>query len=118
MNLLLAVKVLTASATNQNRAGYLHELDTYRTLNEYVKAEVPGPPLPFLPDLRDNFEISGPHGDHLCFVFVAQSTTVTEFTCSTTSRSLRLHVVQLVLADVVSALEILHSAGLIHTGKF
>ena len=91
-------------------------MDTLRTLNEYIEAEVLDKPTFYLPKLRDNFEVSGPHGDHLCLVFIAQSTSVNEFRRSTPSKTLRLHVVQLVVQLVVSALEDMHCAGIIHTG--
>ena len=91
-------------------------MDTLRTLNEYIEAEVLDKPTFYLPKLRDNFEVSGPHGDHLCLVFIAQSTSVNDFRRSTPSKTLRLHVVQLVVDVVVSALEEMHPAGIIHTG--
>jgi len=47
----------------------------------------------------------------------AHGSTVNHFRLSTPSKTLRLHVVQLVISQVLTALDILHRAGIIHTGK-
>jgi serine/threonine-protein kinase SRPK3 len=112
---MIAVKILTAAATAQNRAGQLHELATLQAVAEIAKTIHPPAKLPIL---LDHFEIQGPHGDHLCFVVDARSTSVDDFRRSAPSKTLRLHVVQLFMFHVLLGLEVLHRAAIIHTGKF
>lgn len=111
---VLAVKILTVWATNENQSGRLHEVLNLQTSNKIVDSSPPGMPLP---RLFDSFLVSGPHGNHLCCVVDACSVTLSTFRRSTPTNTLRLHVAQLVIVRVLYALEQLHAAGLVHTGE-
>ena len=108
-----AAKVLSAWATSENRRGRLHELEALQA----ASAADPMPSSGHLPRLYDHFEITGPHGDHLCFIVAATSISIEEFRRSNVeTKFLRLHVVQIIIAQVLDALMRLHAADVIHTG--
>jgi hypothetical protein len=107
-----AAKILTAFATKMTRQGRLHELENLQAISELT--DLP----PYLPELIDHFETTGPHGDHLCFILGLQSTDVGSFRLAAPTRRLLLHDVQMVILYVLNALAILHKLGLIHTGTY
>lgn len=109
----IAIKVLSARATKENRAGIHHELEFLQIV---TGDRILGGP-PSLPSLKNHFEITGPHGDHICFVVKLVGSSIDDFRLSTPTKSLRLHVAQLVLYEVAEALRVLHAAGIIHTGE-
>lgn len=110
-----AVKILTAFATGMNRQGRLHELKNLQAISKELELT---DSLPYLPELMDHFEITGPHGDHLCLVLHVHSTDVGSFMRTTPTHRLLLHDVQMVILHVLTALAILHKLGLIHTGIY
>lgn len=105
------MKILSAWATVENRNGRLHEL---ATLEIVARTK---PPTSHLPRLLDHFEISGPHGEHLCFVLDAQSTSIETFRRSLPNKVLRPHVVQIIIIRVLNALAELHANNIVHTGE-
>lgn len=71
-----------------------------------------------LPQLYDNFEIDGPHGRHICFVLPVASVSVEQFLSGNgVAPFLRPHLVQLIVYNVLEALNGLHRNGIVHTGK-
>jgi serine/threonine-protein kinase SRPK3 len=105
------VKILTARATELNRQGRLQELEALQAISKEL-TDLGS----CLPELVDHFEITGPHGDHLCFVLKLRSTDVSSFRRTSPTRALLLHDVQMVILHVLNALAILHKLGFIHTG--
>ena len=109
----IAAKVLSAWATSENCCGRLHELEALQA----ASIADPMPSSGHLPRLYDHFEITGPYGDHLCFIVAATSISIEEFRRSNVeTKFLRLHVVQIIIAQVLEALQRLHAVGIIHTG--
>lgn len=93
--------------------GHLHELEALKVAR--AATPVPNGHLPYL---RDHFEVSGPHGDHACFVLDLKGISVhTLMRSNERTPFLRLHVAQKVTAHVIDALIYLHEAGLIHSGQ-
>ncbi|KAF9514871.1 hypothetical protein BS47DRAFT_1342650, partial [Hydnum rufescens UP504] len=102
-----AVKILTAKATHSHHAGYRHELE----LLDSIKAVR----FDFLPRLRDNFELSGPHGQHLCLVMDLHGTSVQALRMSTPTQTLAVHSVKTIIALLLEGLVELHDLGIVHT---
>lgn len=105
----VAIKIFSARSTLETNAGHLHELATLQVANRLDA------PLS-LPRLLDHFEITGPHGHHICLVLEYAGHTLSAFRSSTPTKTLRLHVVQLAALYVAAGLQKLHEAGIIHTG--
>ena len=92
---LLAVKVLSIWATLENKSGRLHELETLLAIRQIAKQNASYPPI-----LLDNFETTGPYGDHMCFVTEAEGFTLNNFRRSNLkTKFLRLHVAQLIISQ-------------------
>lgn len=108
-----ALKILTARATSLNRQGRLRELKTLQDIAALLKSSNQAP---FLPELVDHFEMTGPHGDHLCFVLRLRSTDASSFRRTAPSRTLLLHDVKMIVLHALYALKMIHGLGLIHTG--
>ncbi|KAF9514858.1 hypothetical protein BS47DRAFT_1328632 [Hydnum rufescens UP504] len=104
-----AVKILTAKATHSHHAGYRHELE----LLDSIKAVGSD----FLPRLHDDFELSGPHGQHLCLVMDLLGTSVQALRVSTPTQTLAVHSVKTIIAFVLEGLVELHDKGIVHTGE-
>lgn len=106
----VAVKILTADATDGNKQGVLREAEIMRAITDLPEN---GP----LPSLLDNFEIEGVHGLHLCLVMNTLSPDLNAFRTTAPNMALPIHTVKLVIAEMLEGLNILHQAGIIHTGK-
>ncbi|KAF6761200.1 kinase-like protein [Ephemerocybe angulata] len=104
-----AVKILTRMATEEHRSGTMNE-------SAFLKAIMVGFTLPqrTLPTLLDDFEILGPAGPHLCFVFPDMGPDVTSFRNITPTRALHPCIAKKILVDVVNALCALHRINIIH----
>ena len=81
-----------------------------QTITETIKS-------PRLPQLRDHFEIEGPHGRHLCLILPVFSESVSSFRRSAPLKLLNSPKVKIIIVQVVEALVKLHSANVIHTGQ-
>jgi serine/threonine-protein kinase SRPK3 len=108
-----ALKILTADATQLNRQGDLQELTTLEAIAKAVKSKHGSP---YVPELVDQFSMTGPHGDHQCFVLRLRSTDVSTFRRTAPSHTLLLHDVKMVILHALYALIVVHELGLIHTG--
>lgn len=106
----VAIKILSARFTQETNAGHLHELATLQAVRRLE------PNLP-LARLLDHFEITGPHGHHICLVLEFAGHTMSAFRNSTPTKTLRLHVVQFVALYVAYGLQKLHEGGIVHTGE-
>ncbi|KDR77473.1 hypothetical protein GALMADRAFT_65701 [Galerina marginata CBS 339.88] len=103
-----AAKILTAYATALHRKGLLLELEILKAIKELKGIHK-------LPRLLDDFEIDGPHGQHLCLVMPVLSTDVSSFRRSAPSKRLGLQAVKIIVVQVVESLVSLHAAQIIHT---
>jgi hypothetical protein len=128
------VKVLTAYATQQNKDGQMVELQVMEMIrwlghitsrvdeDEYYddtdNEDVEGYDVRQLPQLLDQFEVNGPHGDHLCIVMNIYGTDVNTFRHSAPGNKLPLHTVKIITGLVLPPLTNLHSANIIHTRLF
>lgn len=108
---LVVIKILSARSVQETDAGHSHELATLQVIQG-----LPDPRSLQLPILFDHFEITGPHGSHLCLVLEYLGHTIGAFRNSTPTKRLRLHVVQLVAMYVAEGLKNLHENEIIHTG--
>jgi serine/threonine protein kinase len=104
-----AVKILTAEATHSHHAGYMHELELLDSIKDIR--------FRFLPCLRDDFELSGPHGQHLCLVMDLLGTSVQTLRMSTPTKTLPVHGVKMIVALLIESLIHLHKLGIVHTGE-
>jgi serine/threonine-protein kinase SRPK3 len=106
-----AVKILTVHATEGHINGHLLELDIVEAITRLKRALR-------LPVLRDHFEITGPHGRHLCMVLPVLSTDISSFRRSAPTKKLGLPAVKIIIAQVLEALVNLHALHIIHTGQW
>ncbi|KAF9514864.1 hypothetical protein BS47DRAFT_1392124 [Hydnum rufescens UP504] len=101
------VKILTAKATHSHHAGDTHELELLRSIKDVRFSR--------LPHLHDDFELSGPHGRHLCFVMDLLSTSAQALRMSTPTQTLAVHSVKTIIALLLEGLTELHDLGIVHT---
>ena len=66
----------------------------------------------------DDFRIKGPHGFHQCLVFETLGVTLTNVRDLFENRALEKTLLQKVLFMIVTGLDFLHQAGVVHTGLF
>jgi serine/threonine-protein kinase SRPK3 len=104
-----AVKILTVEATEENEDSHLLELEVLKRIRT-----LRGPHAVNLPYLFDHFAIKGPHGKHLCLVLPVLSTDISSFRKSAPSQMLKSPTVKVIVAQVVSALVVLHDAAIVH----
>lgn len=105
-----AVKILNVHATKGHYEHNLLELEIMQTITATSKS-------PRLPQLRDHFEIEGPHGRHLCLVLPVFSESVSSFRHSAPLKLLNPPKVKIIIVQVVEALLKLHGANIIHAGQ-
>lgn len=66
----------------------------------------------------DDFRIRGPHGSHQCLVFETLGLTLTNLRDLFENRVLEKTLLQKFLFVIVTSLDFLHQAGVVHTGVF
>ncbi|KAF9514809.1 hypothetical protein BS47DRAFT_1328588 [Hydnum rufescens UP504] len=102
-----AVKILTAAATHSHHAGHRHELELLDSIKDAR--------FSYLARLHDDFELSGPHGQHLCLVMNLLGTSVQTLRMSTPTQTLAVHSVKTIIALLLEGLTELHNLGIVHT---
>ena len=68
--------------------------------------------------LQDDFEVEGPNGLHLCFVFIPLGSDVTAVRMDSPNKTLKPYIVKKIIYDITGALAGLHEAKIVHTGAF
>jgi serine/threonine-protein kinase SRPK3 len=106
-----AAKILTVHATTLHQQGLLLELEILRSIKQLTGIHK-------LPHLFSDFEIAGPHGQHLCLVMSVLSTDISSFRRSAPSKQLGLQTVKIIVVQVVESLVSLQAAHIIHTGQW
>ncbi|THV07887.1 kinase-like protein [Dendrothele bispora CBS 962.96] len=104
----VAIKILTADATEGNSQNILQESDIMQAITELPENDP-------LPTLLDRFEVDGPHGRHICLVMHPLSTDLNTFRTTAPSMALPVHTVKVVIAEMLEGLKVLHQANIIHT---
>ena len=107
----LAVKILTAHATQANRDGGLLEIHLLEYIWNHRWDQWN------LPLMVDHFELNGPHGDHMCFVVHLLGPGVSSFRCLAPNQSLPVHSVKKIISCVIESLCGLHQGGIVHRGS-
>ena len=107
----VAVKILTADATDGNTQGVLQEAQIMRALTKNTDNWT-------LTTLDDTFEIDGPHGHHICLVMSPLSPNLNKFRTTAPQMALPVYTVKTVISEILEGLKVLHKAGIIHTGLF
>jgi hypothetical protein len=98
----------TESADNQE----------YRVYSQLSLTNSTHPGQIHIRNLFDTFDISGPHGRHLCLVHAPMHLTLCEFIRRTPARRSSKAFLRMILRDLLSALDFLHTeANIVHTGK-
>ncbi|TFY74035.1 hypothetical protein EWM64_g9976 [Hericium alpestre] len=92
-SILLRKDILTLDGTLRHSAGELQEREFLKKIAACENTES-------LPVLRDDFVLSGPRGDHLCFVMDFLSTDVSSLRRQSPTRALPVHL-QLHELDIV-----------------
>lgn len=64
----------------------------------------------------DDFRIRGPHGSHQCLVFPTLGVTLTNLRDLFEKKALEKTLLQKFLFVIVTGLDFLHQAGVVHTG--
>ncbi len=106
----VAIKVSTASnrCVAEAEAEILH----------YVGASAEGcPGSNTIPWLKDSFEVRGPNGSHRCLVTAPARMSVAEAREASYKRMFQLPVARAIVAQLVEAVALLHSCGVVHGGK-
>lgn len=80
-----------------------------------IDAEHPG--KSYLRVALDNFEIEGPQGLHQCLVFPALGMSLTSLRDLFDERAIEKTLLQKFLLVIVTALDFMHQAGIVHTGN-
>lgn len=106
----LAVKILTADVTQRHVIGQTRGLHFLQLIRDK------GPDSWGLPVLCDHFNISGPHGPHLCFVMYLLGSSISELRKDAPDKALPLHLVKIIIAQLTDSVAQLHELGIIHTG--
>ncbi|KAF9502865.1 hypothetical protein BS47DRAFT_1374523 [Hydnum rufescens UP504] len=101
---LVDVKILMAKATHSHHAGDTHELELLCSIKDVRFSH--------LPHFHDDFELSGPHGRHLCFVMDLLSMSVQALRMSTPTQTLAVHSVKTIVALLLEGLTELHDLGI------
>lgn len=65
-----------------------------------------------------NFTVKGPHGTHCCLLFDSLGMTLTDLRNLTPERALEKDHLQQSLQLILLSLDLLHQAGVVHTGMF
>ena len=128
------LKVLTAYASSQNRAGALQELAFLKATTKLASSPSPSPASSTtsltrrnagsskksvnVPQLDDSFEHPGPHGNHICFVFPKLYTTLSNVRKTLPDNHFQSGTVKVIVEGLLDGLDALHGAGIIHTGMF
>lgn len=105
---LVALKISTAESVNRNQ-----EIDILSQLAE-TKSSLPGKNM--MQSLHDSFTISGPNGAHKCLVTDVARLNLHELKDYHYHRLLRLPVARAIAAQLVLAVQFLHSQGIVHGG--
>jgi serine/threonine-protein kinase SRPK3 len=71
----------------------------------------------YLARLHDHFELTGPHGQHLCLVMNVLGPSVQTIRMSAPTRTLAVHSVKTIVALLLEGLTELHQLGIVHTGE-
>ncbi|GBE83460.1 hypothetical protein SCP_0505090 [Sparassis crispa] len=103
-----AAKILTRDATRRHESGESQELQFLKKIAECE--DIDG-----LPVLRDDFVISGPRGDHMCFIMDLLSTNVSSLRLQSPTKSLPSYLVKNIISLTLQGLMQLHSLDIIHT---
>lgn len=93
------------------------QADTEAAVSRYVKsvgAEHPG--INYMRLMVDDFAVQGPHGTHRCLLFNPLGMTLTDLRKLTPDKALDKSHLQQSLQLVLFALDLLHQAGVVHTG--
>ena len=90
-----------------------HEIDVYRHLAAHGSPSHPG--KKHVGELRDAFELQGPHGTHQVLVLTASGMTLGAFRCHP-GYTMSTLIARLAVKQAVLAVNYLHSADIIYTG--
>jgi serine/threonine-protein kinase SRPK3 len=103
------VKILTAEVTHSHHAGYTHKLELLGAIKDFG--------FDYLSRLHDDFELSGPHGQHSCLVMILFGTSVQALRVCTPTQTLAVHSVKTIVALLLEGLAELHDLGIVHMGE-
>ena len=106
-NVLVTLKVCIAREDNAQELTISHHIKA-------IQAEHPGKER--LRVALDDFHIRGPHGSHQCLVFPTLGLTLTSLRNLFEGRALEKTLLQKFLLMIVTGLDFLHQAGVVHTG--
>ncbi|KAG8810022.1 hypothetical protein FRC17_003130 [Serendipita sp. 399] len=104
----MAAKVLTVTATKANDDGILNELECLQIIADRANQ--------YEMNLRlfDHFFQGGLHGVHLCLVTTVFGTDAHRLRASSPTGTLPFYVVGKIFSDVITGVDELHGAGIIH----
>lgn len=112
-NRYLSLKVCTINRKN----AIANQADNEATISQYVKsvgAEHPG--INYMRLVLDDFTVEGPNGAHRCLLFNPLGMTLLDLRNLTPEKALKKRHLQQSLQLVLLALDLLHQAGVVHTG--
>ena len=95
------------------------QADTEATVSEYMRsvgAEHPG--IRYMRLVVDDFTVDGPHGTHRCLLFDPLGMTLTDLRKLTPEKALEKGHLQQSLQLILFALDLMHQAGVAHTGMY
>lgn len=106
---MLALKVCIIGEDKTQEVAISHHL-------KHIDADHPG--QSYLRVALDDFHIKGPYGNHQCLVFPALGMSLTSLRDLFDEGALDKTLLQRFLLVIVTALDFMHQAGIVHTGEF
>lgn len=107
--MLLTLKVCIIGESKTQEVAISHHIRS-------IEAEHPG--KSYLRVALEDFEVEGPHGLHQCLVFPCLGMTLTNLRDLFDERALDKTLLQRFLLVIMTALDFMHQAGIVHTGPF
>lgn len=107
-NKYVAVKVGTAESNTQ-------EADVLDYLNDSSPPDHPGRAM--IPSVQDRFVLHGPNGNHPCYVTAVAMCSVSGAKAASYRRIFQARTARSLIAQLVLAVEYIHSKGVVHGGR-
>lgn len=107
-NILLALKICIVSEDKPQEVAVSHHFRS-------IDTEHPG--KAYLRVALEDFRVEGPHGLHQCLVFPALGLSLTNLRDLFEDRALEKTLLQKFLLVIVTAMDFMHQAGVVHTGS-
>ncbi|KAI9151484.1 SRSF protein kinase 3 [Paramyrothecium foliicola] len=108
----VAIKIAVAEAEHQSENRIL------RYLTDHGSNPNTTPGKDFIPKLLDDFNIQGPNGTHRCFVTAPARMSISDARQASFKQLFHAPVARAIAAQLVQAVDFIHSQGVVHSGSY